>query len=1031
MNRNLTHISAIGSFSKLSFCYFFLLSFMFFSLLQASFASDENFALSSTQQSHNGRAFEYAIITAARYESLFQNFANRKTEKGIPARIVTTEWISSSFKGRDLAEKIRNFIKYAKLEWNLRWVLLGGDTKDSAGELIPARYARTNFYGGEDIPSDLYFSDLDGSWDDNQNGTFGEMKDGLELAPDIYVGRVSVASESDIITFLKKHEEYESGRQLSPDEKLKYAFIASDWDNRTPTENGFEEILRKIFPANSRKPEIFKYYDSKGTTAKSLLTSLNQTNPVLAFIGGHGWDEGFQLGKNTYFTKSDANALSNSFPFVYVTLSCLTNRFDSSVSFTEHLMRIPTGGAIACWGCSRLSWYVQGSEGAYNNLFMAEDFLQQIFNSSPENDNRLGMQIARSRSRYLPEARKSDGISRWLMLAMNLLGDPEMAIWTSAPRKISITAALDEKSNIVSGKISDLNNKNVSGVFITVSTSGNSNLKIVATGKNIPPTCQVVQCDKQAAIYARAFSDKSGNFRIELKPNLSVILSKIEELSRLGKSIISLEKRIQKQHGTKYFEPWVKEYNLLNEWRTNTRLEARKYFINLVEKKNFDEINSALELLKKSLKENPESLYEYSYLLKSITDRMRFNLAHLQNAPESIEKKIFDAILNLQRTIASQTPEVPSEGQIHVSTTPANALVLINGVPKGNSPLNVALTEGNHNLTVFLDGYKKIEETVNVVASKTTGKNYQLAHDFCIRGKVVLLNSGAAINAEIAISSIRDTASKTSITTRTDANGEFEFTNLPAEEMAITVEYPNYLKQDKWLPLHLRDMGGKRNFRFELLPVRTISVDRSKLADETEIRFFQKYSREQLFKQIAKDKEAIQIDFASTRVVCARPGYNFYVWEKEFSRLNWPKSDIVIKPAFSKIEDIRFSYVNADDVDNKNEWEFKHVELKKKDPNGIWSETLIATETVARIYGYYFINYAKDYSKTNIMTTSFDKRFPIIEKGGILVNDIQLSALQNKNIALEFDPRVIPNYLTTSDGTSLATGIYMTGQKQP
>ncbi|MCK4386196.1 MAG: hypothetical protein KAW52_08040, partial [candidate division Zixibacteria bacterium] len=104
--------------------------------------------------------FEYLIITNDQLVSSFQPLAEWKTQKGIPAVIRTTSWINSNYSGGDLQERIRNYLKIAYQDSGLVWVLLGGDT-----EIVPCRYVRIEFETyTEDIPCDLYYSDLDGSW---------------------------------------------------------------------------------------------------------------------------------------------------------------------------------------------------------------------------------------------------------------------------------------------------------------------------------------------------------------------------------------------------------------------------------------------------------------------------------------------------------------------------------------------------------------------------------------------------------------------------------------------------------------------------------------------------------------------------------------------------------------------------------------------------------------------------------------------------------------------------------------------------
>lgn len=72
----------------------------------------------------------------------FQRLADWKTQKGLPARVVTVQdiwkgklvpnWNASFI--RDVPEAIREFLKYARRWWGTRWVLLGGDI-----EIVPGR----------------------------------------------------------------------------------------------------------------------------------------------------------------------------------------------------------------------------------------------------------------------------------------------------------------------------------------------------------------------------------------------------------------------------------------------------------------------------------------------------------------------------------------------------------------------------------------------------------------------------------------------------------------------------------------------------------------------------------------------------------------------------------------------------------------------------------------------------------------------------------------------------------------------------
>ena len=80
----------------------------------------------------------------------------------------------------DTTAKIRNFIRYAHQLWKTEYVLLGGDT-----QIIPVRELYVNISGWDGgfllnrtieayIPSDLYYSTLNGTWNDDFDKNFGD-----------------------------------------------------------------------------------------------------------------------------------------------------------------------------------------------------------------------------------------------------------------------------------------------------------------------------------------------------------------------------------------------------------------------------------------------------------------------------------------------------------------------------------------------------------------------------------------------------------------------------------------------------------------------------------------------------------------------------------------------------------------------------------------------------------------------------------------------------------------------------------------
>ena len=114
--------------------------------------SNTNGTLAATQiPSVLGSPVEYVIITNDDMAGEFQRLADWKTQSGVPAVVRTMSFIRSQYlRGSDDAERLRDFIRDAYSRWGAKWILLGGDS-----DVIPVRLARTTYYSGEDIASDL------------------------------------------------------------------------------------------------------------------------------------------------------------------------------------------------------------------------------------------------------------------------------------------------------------------------------------------------------------------------------------------------------------------------------------------------------------------------------------------------------------------------------------------------------------------------------------------------------------------------------------------------------------------------------------------------------------------------------------------------------------------------------------------------------------------------------------------------------------------------------------------------------------
>ena len=286
--------------------------------------------------------YEYVIITDTNYVSTFQPLANWKTQKGVPAKIATTQWIYATYSGYDNAEKVRNFIKDSYQNWGTLWVLLGGDTN-----VVPARVAwamdcEAGFYSDEnDIRCDLYFSDLDGTWDANGNHIYGEVEDFIDMYPDVFVGRASCSDVGKAEALVNKLLTYE--KNPPTDYPTKMLFLAEILWSNPYTNSGIAKDLVDERYVPSQFDPITKLYEALGNETKTaVLAAMNEGQNII----NHDGHANYRLmGVGTgYLDRGDMDALYNS-PrnSILFSIGCLPAAFDYDC-IAEHFINNANGG---------------------------------------------------------------------------------------------------------------------------------------------------------------------------------------------------------------------------------------------------------------------------------------------------------------------------------------------------------------------------------------------------------------------------------------------------------------------------------------------------------------------------------------------------------------------------------------------------------------------------------------------------------------------------------------------------------------
>ncbi|MHA1368982.1 MAG: C25 family cysteine peptidase [Promethearchaeota archaeon] len=439
------------------------------------------------------------IITSDELKDSLEPLAELKTSRGTFTKILTTQEIyaNATFtsNGSDGPAYIRNAIKYYHDNFGTEYVILGGDVN-----IVPTRYTynpdfpdgETTYYSGfyaYNKPTDHYYANLNGTWDEDGDGIFGEMniynednQDEVDWDTEVYVGRLPINDVSEANTVVNKIIRYE----LDPPDGSWYntAILGgavsqfSTSGNSAVDEAELSEFIIDHYLNAMNNKRL--YYCSNSYTPPSNYTVLTRTalseavsnGASLVNLAGHGDPTSFggreSFGYSRYMTVDSASNLDNngSFPLIYI-YSCSSGAFDIyevgttgfiNKSLAEALILNPSGGAIAVVSAMRTTYYfdndtlLQGlnrgqdryfwREFAINNYYQPgkafykslesyiEMFIDKYWNVDLNHDQELADQYP---NEYLPwheHLRKN-------ILTYNLLGDPEIYIYTNTPKNIS------------------------------------------------------------------------------------------------------------------------------------------------------------------------------------------------------------------------------------------------------------------------------------------------------------------------------------------------------------------------------------------------------------------------------------------------------------------------------------------------------------------------------------------------------------------------------------------------------------------
>jgi hypothetical protein len=439
-------------------------------LLIVSFGTD---AISGYIKLENNE-YSLIIITPEKFSTYLQPLLEHKNSYGVDSVIKTTEQIYEEYEGRDNAEQIKYFIKYAIEQWNIDYVLLvGGRAPSIFGEkwLLPVRYS--NIVDNWMIPekryiSDLYYADIYdefddfSTWDTDNDSIFGEWgedkpaNDIVDIYPDVYVGRLPCRNKIEVKIMVNKIINYETGKC---DESWFKNLVVVAGDTYTDNDyfEGENAALEAIDYMSSGFNPI-KLFTSDGSFAgvDDVVNTINQGCGFL-FFSGHG--SPYSWGTNPPYNDSNliyglklhhmlllkneeklpicvVGGCHNSMFNISLFHQSWTYGFPAPECWSWLLTRKIGGGAIATIGCTGLGY---GKEDKHNpELGGGGDYLNVLFfkEYGQNQSNTLGEVWGTAISTYLDEypidwnelGFSDTGLDAKTVQQWVLLGDPSLKI---------------------------------------------------------------------------------------------------------------------------------------------------------------------------------------------------------------------------------------------------------------------------------------------------------------------------------------------------------------------------------------------------------------------------------------------------------------------------------------------------------------------------------------------------------------------------------------------------------------------------
>lgn len=440
--------------------------------------------------------FAYVIITSAAQSSAAETLANWKTRKGLRTKVITVEDIETNYSGVDTQEKIRTCIADYYTNHATQYILLAGNKN-----IIPMRMMYdpgfTVSEGNHLVPSDNYYGCLDGTFNADGDGYWGEYpSDSPDMGYDINVGRVQTSSDAELLTVVNKTLCYEGtslAAETNPWDYQNTITYAGSWLDSSTNEMYLMQNIQNTFMTSSYWTET-NLWDTTypGGSVFNASAFINNMNAGPGVIAHAAHSNSTLIGTNSgNVTSNSLYALTNKpryTSFLY-TLGCYDGNTDVLNNCAAYFVNAPNGGGVGFVGNTRYGWYSPGSPASgysanFENAYFNQFGLLNIYVS--------GQTLAAHKTQM--QVGIADVINRFIYYELYLTGDPD--IWTPTDTISTLTAT--GPASVEGGS-----------QFVTINVTNTT---------KAPVEGALVCIYKEEETHATGLTDASGNVSLHISP---------------------------------------------------------------------------------------------------------------------------------------------------------------------------------------------------------------------------------------------------------------------------------------------------------------------------------------------------------------------------------------------------------------------------------------------------------------------------------------------------------------------------------